>query len=859
VAETAEAEALGAQATAVAARQTADAGREAAVVAEQTAQAARATAQAQQAQAEQGRAEAIAAQQTAQAAEQAAVQAQQTAQAGQATAEASQATAQAQQAEAEAAAREAEAAAQQARQAQAEAEAAAREAEQAKQEAEAAAQQAQQAQAEAEAAQAAAEETLEAVEALRDEAEQKLREVQRATFISKYAENCQIGAGSPVALASDGASVWVAKENELLRLSTYDCQILGSLSVSASEITYGDGYVWAVSGNQVHQVSLASTSIINTFQAGSSGSQATAVLYDGSSIWVASSSGGQNIMHRIDTASGATSGYPVGDGSPVKELAFGGGYIWFRRDDSSVVSRISAIDGTLSHDISVGYYVRSVTSGGGYIWVLSGGVCEVPYCYYVITKLNASSGALEGAFNYTFYGVRSLSSLVFDGNNIWVSESDRITEIGADTLRMGTEVYTSQDPTAMVFDGTFMWVLFSEYVTRVPITIHPAGQNPTALAEDGEYIWVGHSYDPCFGKHLASTGEQVQSLEIEGLGYMWLHQALTCAHSDIWVALWSHNIDPGWVLEVSGKDGTVLNHFDVLPTWPRSIAYDNNRYIWVGTGSNVGGVIRGGVIRLRETDAEHAGTFLDGRLIADILYDGSNIWVIGRDDIGRLIKLDPIDGSRLATYPLPPDLSLLPWSSQFVYDESNHSFWVLGYDGDWVGDTLILQISAEDGTIITPAIPVPTGSSLAYDGTHVWVSRSSDNTVTRIDSSNPANQVKFAVCDDPGALLYTRAGKGVWVACQADGLIQKLSANPELSGLSTLEPASLPPVTLGDDARHVYLPVIMKEAAPAPAGAEPRQTPGVTGPPPSVTPTATATMKPIAIPIPTPTATAAGP
>jgi nucleoid-associated protein YgaU len=556
VAETAEAEALGAQATAVAARQTADAGREAAVVAEQTAQAARAVALTQQAQAEQNEAAAVAAEQTAQAAGQAAVQAQQTAQAGQATAEASQATAEAQQAQAEAAAREAEqaqweaeAAAQQARQAQAEAEAAAREAEQAKQE--------------AEAAQASAEATLVAVEALRDEAEQQLREVQRAIFISKYAENCEIGAGNPVALASDGASVWVAKENELIRSSAYNCQNLGSLSVAASDITYGGGYVWAVSGNQVHQISLASTRIINTFQAGSPESQATAVLHDGNSIWVASSADGQNIIHKIDPASGATSSYPVGGGSPVRELAYGGGYIWFRRDDSSVVSRISATDGTLSDDISFGGWVLSVTSGGGYIWVLGGGQC-LEQCYYEIAKLNASSGALEDEFYYQLPFHRSFVSLVFDSNNIWVGGDDRITEIGADDGRMGTEVHIIQEPTTMIFDGTFIWVASIEHVTRIPITIHPSGTRPTALAEDGGYIWVGNSWDPSVGKHLASTGEQVQLLEIEKLGRD-EYKALTCAHSDIWVALWSGGVRGGEVLEVSSKDGIVLNHFDLLP------------------------------------------------------------------------------------------------------------------------------------------------------------------------------------------------------------------------------------------------------------------------------------------------------
>jgi hypothetical protein len=545
-------------------------------------------------------------------------------------------------------------------------------------------------------------------------------------------------------------------------------------------------------------------------------------------------------MHKIDPASGATSSYDVGDGSPVKELAYGGGYIWFSEEWTTVVSRINAMNGTLGDDVSIEGVVLSITSGGGYIWVLSMGGCT-PRCPFRISKLNASSGALEGAFDYLLPS-GSLVSLVFDGNSLWVGGDDRrITEIGADDGRMGTEVPTTgRDSTAMIFDGTYMWVLFSGYVTRIPITIHFAGTDPRALAEDGAYIWVANSgdllQDVTVGKHLASTGEQVQLLKID-TPMPWPNvRGFTCAHSNIWMALARPDY-PGFLLKLS-TDGR-LDTFSLDWSHPSNIAYDDNRYIWVGTGA--------GGIRLRESDCEPAGTFLDGVHIGDILYDGSHIWVVGGDDIGRLIKLDPIDGSRLATYPL----GLRAY--KFVYDGDNHSFWVLG--GEILRPERLLQISAEDGTIITPAIPVPSdySSGLAYDGTHVWVSNFA-NIVTRIDSSNPANQVKFAVCDEPGALLYTRAGKGVWVACQADGLIQKLSANPELSGLSTLRPASLPPITLGDDARRVYLPVIMKEAAPAPAGAEPRQTPGVTGAPVPATPTATATMTPIPILIPTPTA-----
>jgi hypothetical protein len=550
-------------------------------------------------------------------------------------------------------------------------------------------------------------------------------------------------------------------------------------------------------------------------------------------------------MHKIDPASGATSSYPVGDGSPVKELAYGGGYIWISKGWTSL-SRINAMNGTLGDDVSIEGGVYSVTSGGGYIWVLGLPSCT-ELCHSRISKLNASSGALEDTFDYTL-SFRSFSSLVFDGNNIWAGGGDRITEIGADDGRMGTEVYTIQtiqDPTAMVFDGTYIWVLFSEYVTRVPITIHPAGKGAMTLAEDGEYIWVANSDDFTVGKHLASTGEQVQLLKIDSLNRGECRpRELTSARSSIWVVL-RHLVGPSCdILKLSSKDGRLLDTFECncCDCYARDPTYDDHRYIWFGNWD------WDGVIRLRESDAEPAGTFLDGVHINDILYDGSHIWVVGEDSAGHwLIKLDPVDGSRLATYPL--GLA----ARKFVYDGDNHSFWVLGYG-------LLLQISAEDGTIITPAIPVPSRyfPSLAYGGTHVWVSISPD-IVTRIDSSNPANQVNYAVCDEPDALLYTRAGKGVWVACRADGLIQKLSANPELSGLSALGPSSLPLVTLGDDARRTYLPVIMKEAAPAPAGAEPRQTPGITGSPLPGTPTPTATMTPIPILIPTPTATAAGP
>jgi DNA-binding beta-propeller fold protein YncE len=876
VAETAEAEALGAEATAVAARQTADAGREAAVVAEQTAQAARAVALTQQAQAEQNEAAAVAAQQTAQVAEQAAIEAQQTAQAGQATAEASQATAQAQQAQAEAAA-------QQARQAQAEAEAAAREAEQAQREAEAAAQQAQQ-------AQAAAEETLVAVEALREEAERGLRETQRAQFSLKYSQECMETWcwDVPASLhppthppVYDGENVWIvdlSKMDYVKRVSVSECE-LESLGLPSEMrvmdpgdggggIVFGDGHIWVASYDQV--VALTPSGVVAyTYEVTG---QVRNLLYDAQeALWFALSSG--QVLRLDPSTDNLLDPLPIG--GDVTGWAYDGKrYIWIASQDNLIgIDALNSRDSIIKLPSTQLYGTavpNSITCGGDSIWVLSGDS--------TISKFQPSDAGATLVYTFTIGG--NLSGLAFDGVNVWsLDEDKKLVKIDASDGTKLSEMSVSDKlasfgPRALTFDGANLWVYAFEPIaaglpwgggsttpgilTKIPIHVHPIGESPTAMAEDGRYIWVANSEGNTVSKVVAATGEITGTF---GVGPS--PSELIVGDENIWVL----NAGDNTVSKLRRADGQELGTFSLGNWTSYDLAYDDDAYIWVAQDR--------GVTRLREQDGESIGSRelacgdSDTRCPKRIVYGGGSIWV----STGYLLLKLNADGTPGETYQICND------GSQFYNIEYCQSD-ILLHDGShlWANSNFLCYGSCLPGssievmglvrvdptisssgpfrsTISSPYYPQDSSGIAAYRDKYIWFDH-----IIRLETSElRTTRFSASICEESGdnRLLYHNDSQSIWVSCPKDDAIQKIYSYEGLPESSALGPASLPPVTLGDGARRVYLPVMMKEAAPAPAGAEPRQTPGVTGPPPSVTPTATATMTPIPIPIPTPTA--AGP
>jgi len=222
--------------------------------------------------------------------------------------------------------------------------------------------------------------------------------------------------GGPVALASDGANIWVA------------CQ-------------GGKGTVAKLAGT--------SGALLGTYTAGTT---PEGIVFDGAHIWVANY--GSNNVSELDTGTGAVVGtYPTGMGPTG--IAFDGTNLWVANQEDGTVTKLAASTGALVGTYHAGDPLQSLFSPTpiavdtvhGTVWVantMSGSV----------TKLVAATGAVAGTYPCGNYP----TAAVFDGTSIWVGGSDSVTKLDPSAgAILGTYAIVG-DHTGMAFDGTDIWV-----------------------------------------------------------------------------------------------------------------------------------------------------------------------------------------------------------------------------------------------------------------------------------------------------------------------------------------------------------------------------------------------------------------
>ncbi|MCB0193207.1 MAG: hypothetical protein KDJ65_14780 [Anaerolineae bacterium] len=745
-----------AQNAAKSAQATAESQREQAEVAKETAEAAKGAAETAEAMAEMAKRDAENRQAVAEEAAQQAITARQTAEASQATADAgrqlavyAEQTAQAEQRLAEQAASDAQAAAAAAQQAKAAAE-------EAQREAEVEAEQARKEKTVAEQAAQYAEATRVAVELLRDQAQMELIETQRIAAITRDTQDCSVGK-NPGALAYDGFHIWVINklDKTVTKLQATDCTHLGTFTTGGgpSDIVYGGGFIWLAnrSDNTIQKISISNGATVATFPAGPTNSQPTSLLYENNVLWVASDV--TNKLRKIDPNKGTNLGtYDIGS-SPT-DIVSAGGYIWVANFTNNQVSRFDANNGNLRGVFEVGLRPIWIMHAGSNIWVANRGSDT-------LSKLRASDGVLVGTFNTG--GLPD--ALAFDDTDIWVANhfDHNIIRLQPNDGTPLSTVSTGKTPTALLFDGANIWVAAEDddIVQKIPISINLTGKEPLAITYDGLYMWVANYGDNTVSKMLASTGQQITSYSVGSRPVDLVH-----VKDSIWVI----NQGDNNVSKLDIDNGTILGTFSVGDA-PSSLVYDGT-YIWVANKKS------NNVTRIREVDGKNSGTFQVGNQPVDILYDGSHIWVANAGN-QTLEKLHA-DGSVATDF----KLGIPPHS--FLFD--GNYFWV-AYTVDAIPappETRLLQLRAADGRILSDTstgitgAPATAPAAIAYDGHYIWVSSPNtigDSIVIRFDAVSPGNLVPFPVCDGPSALL--EAGK-VWVACQADNMIQKL---PDSTGL----------------------------------------------------------------------------
>jgi hypothetical protein len=290
----------------------------------------------------------------------------------------------------------------------------------------------------------------------------------------------------PTRLAFDGTNIWVLSDGTLTKLRASDGTLLGTFPASYGPVGYRpfDPHLQCMT-------------------------------CDGANMWVTNISskgfGSEPIgtVSKLRCSDGALQSTFSVEGKQSRGLVFDGANIWVASAwPMSILSKIRASDGVLQGRFDAGLDPQGITFDGTNIWVTINND-DPDYPLYsaddCVTKLRASDGALLGTFKM---GMRSCpSNLVFDGANIWVTNSDNIlTKLRAsDGALLGT-FNPGFCLGAMTCDGANIWMANSRAHTVTKLRCSdgalqgsaPVGHGPEDIISDGSNIWVASYWQYTF-------------------------------------------------------------------------------------------------------------------------------------------------------------------------------------------------------------------------------------------------------------------------------------------------------------------------------------------------------------------------
>jgi hypothetical protein len=273
----------------------------------------------------------------------------------------------------------------------------------------------------------------------------------------RWAEGVQGGdftvGASPIALAFDGAHMWVANagSDNVTKLRASDGAVLGTFpaGTSPSALAFDGANVWVASSlDTVTKLRASDGATLATFTHG--GQSARALAFDGIHIWVVSNMDNDGFEQGLATKLRASDGVVLGSfptGRASRGAAFDGVNIWVTNGGGNTVTKLRASDGAILGTFPVGGSPQSLAFDGANIWVVNTATDNV-------TKLRASDGALLG----TFAAGDEPFGVAFDGASIWVAAatSRSVTKLSASGAVLGT--FAVGTARGVAFDGVHVWV-----------------------------------------------------------------------------------------------------------------------------------------------------------------------------------------------------------------------------------------------------------------------------------------------------------------------------------------------------------------------------------------------------------------
>ena len=272
-------------------------------------------------------------------------------------------------------------------------------------------------------------------------------------------------------ISAYGNYVWSSIEfsSDISRIDITDLSstlITGQLTISGSSNISSDGnYVWVPQGNNVKQLQISTSTVINTIAVGNG---PTAISSDGTYVWVVNLN--DNSVSQIQiTTSTVINTIAVGN-NPIS-ISSDGTYVWVLNNDDITfsVSQI-LIDGSNSDVINTIALVTSppntvnpnyISSNGTYLWV------------------------------------------AFSGTNGFPPENGAVQQILIDNLTLINTIEVGKDPQTISSDGTYVWVAnnYDSTVSQIQINAVCFKEDTKILTDKG-YVKIQDLQKGCLIKTL---------------------------------------------------------------------------------------------------------------------------------------------------------------------------------------------------------------------------------------------------------------------------------------------------------------------------------------------------------------------
>lgn len=237
------------------------------------------------------------------------------------------------------------------------------------------------------------------------------------------------------------------------------------------------------------------------------------------------------------------------------------------------------------------------------------------------------------------------------------------------------------------------------------------------------------------------------------------------------------------IIKMRASDAAVEWSVNVGRT-PLSLCSDGLR-IWVVCYSD------NRVDVLQASNGETLGAVNVGLHPEGIGFDGRYIWVCCEDS-NNLYQIDALTLSIASTYGMATEPDGILCDPPFLWvAHFQSSLWKFEYLG---GHMLIARNEILNGA---------GGSSLAHDGTNVWITNGAENSVTKVRPSDGAILGTFVVGSAPRGIVFD--GDTLWIAASAPGAGKAVQVALDGTVLTAIDYLNDAPRGIAWDGKHVWL------------------------------------------------------